>query len=65
MMFNLLFQFRQRILHHLNKISAARGESAEIDDGIALGGIIGYRQHFAVRLKAMGGAFDHLVRRLP
>src|SRR4051812_36257858 len=64
MMFNLILQIRQRILHGLDKIPTTGCQAAEIDDRLALGPIVRHCQNFAVRLEAMRGALDHLVGRL-
>src|SRR5579862_1505843 len=64
-MFNLILQFRQCILHGLNKIPTTGCHAAEVDDRIALGRIIGYSKNFAVGLEAYRGALNHLIGSLP
>ena len=51
-------------LHVTNEIQATRCLPAHADDNVPLGVVVGYSQHFAVRLKAMRRSLDHLVRRL-
>jgi len=63
-MFNLIGLLRQGIFERLNEIPATGGKSSETDDRLALGEIIGHREHLAIRSKPMRGAFDQFVRRL-